>query len=332
MIEINGRKYDVLTGKPLDGKPTGFKKGGNKVIIDIADKRPAKPTKGRIHHASPTLKRKPEKSRTLMRPAVKKPKHKVEHKHDEQSMQPIVLPHDKDRLGRAKAVKKSPRITKFNLMAKAKPSPIPVKAQKLEVKPHPEMKTAKPHSAVENDWPVIDRFERAMQEASSHLETFAGDTKKHSKKRKKLVRATAGLVALLVIGFGAYSVIPTAKVKLAGNKAGFSPSVPSYSPAGYGLVDPVETDYGKVALSYKSRTDDKGFKLTQEPSKWNSESLANNFLNVSDREYRTINGAGRTIYTYDGSAATWVDGGIWFKLEGNANLTEEQLVNIARGL
>ncbi|HEX5796815.1 MAG TPA: DUF4367 domain-containing protein [Candidatus Saccharimonadales bacterium] len=355
-IRINGKEYDAVTGKPaqesidpltsheqflkdiekFDHLPLGSKKTF-KTRASKARRLPVRITAD--------VRRSPQKSSTLMRPTVKKPSAKPPHKSAADVTEkpvPLTLPHNRDRERRAKQVPKSKKITKFNFAIK--PHVVPVrKVDNLEVK-HPRPHTqrtshqsidsitiVKKPSRPQHDWPVIDQFEKAVQEASSHLETFV-DEATHYKKRRKFAYATASLVAIFALGFTAYTAIPTAKVKLAGNKAGFSAEIPEYSPAGYGLQDPVEADYGKVTLSYKSRTDNKGFKLIQEPSKWNSDSLAANFLGAKDGEYRTVKGAGHTIYTYGESGATWVDGGIWFKLEGNASLSEDQLLKIANSL
>jgi hypothetical protein len=182
-----------------------------------------------------------------------------------------------------------------------------------------------------HEWPVIDQFERAMQEASSHLETFV-DTAAAAKKKRTFAYASVSLFAMVLIGLGAYQALPLAKIKLAGNKAGFVASLPKYSPSGYGMADP-KADYGKVVLPYKSRTDNsKDFSIVQEPSKWNSQALISDFLVTTNKKFQTVKGGGHTIYTYNGSNATWVDGGIWYKLEGNANLSQDQLVKIADGL
>ncbi|HET7673249.1 MAG TPA: DUF4367 domain-containing protein [Candidatus Saccharimonadales bacterium] len=342
IIEINGLKYDASTGEVISGgrhKP--------KVISDMISNAKshkthspahhitsAKPKKLRHHTPAGSLARKPQKSHTLMRPAVKRPNIKSEAERlsgDTQKRQ-ILLHPNKERAKRAKNVPKSPQIKKFSFAQRVKRSIEPT-LQHLEVKkpkqniPPPRPKESKRH----DDWPVIDRFEQAMQEASSHLETFV-EEKTRSKKSRKLAFAFATLSVLAIVSFGAYQALPMVKVKLASNKAGFSADLPAYSPAGFTLADPVHADYGQVTLSYKSRTDDKGFDITQSPSQWNSEALVSNFLQRSDKQYQTVKGNGQTIYTYDKSDATWVDGGVWYRLEGNADLSQDQLLKIANGL
>jgi hypothetical protein len=205
--------------------------------------------------------------------------------------------------------------------------------EKVQSKPatHNSIVIKKPAQQQHHEWPVIDQFEKAMQEASSHLETFV-DTAAKAKKKRKFAYVSVSIFTMVLIGLGAYQALPLAKIKLAGNKAGFAASLPKYSPSGYGMSDP-KADYGKVVLPYKSRTDNtKDFSIVQEPSKWNSQALISDFLVTTNKKFQTVKGGGHTIYTYDGSNATWVDGGIWYKLEGNASLSQDQLVKIANGL
>jgi hypothetical protein len=48
--------------------------------------------------------------------------------------------------------------------------------------------------------------------------------------------------------------------------------------------------------------------------------------------YQPFEANGRTIYIYDGNKATWVDGGVWFNIDGKANLNSDQLLKIADSL
>lgn len=339
-ISINNKQYDITTGQPI-GSSAKTILPNKSVINDVVRPQHAQPKTVTIPKPKPAkirsskiseAKYKTEKSTTLMRPAVKKPTHYV--KPAQSKEQPTIAPAKvihHARLQRAKTTPKSHKISRFH-RSEAK-SALVKKHETLAVK-EPSTHQPKPtkHSSSAQSWPVIDQFEKAMQEASSHLETFAGEVTHSKKRRRKLAYTSVSVIAVLLLGFGVYQVVPTAKIKFAGNKAGFSPSLPSYSPAGFGLSDPVAAQHGQVTLSYKSRTDDKGFKITQTPSEWSSQSLENNFLKQSGKDYDSVKINGKTIYTYDGSNATWVDSGIWFKLEGSASLSNDQLIKIANGL
>lgn len=353
-IEINGVKYNAATGNLLADEVGAISTDTEKFTeyiealenLPIRDHRPKSspaPNKARKTRRHPVrisdVKRRPQKSSTLMRPAVKKPTIKSEATATQKPKPLIRLPDNKERERRAKHVPKSKKITRFHF---AQPDDDRVNVRVMhDIKPRVPKQQSRPaanNSIIiaktqqqAHEWPVIDQFEKAMQEASSHLETFI-DTTARAKKKRKFAYASISLFALVLLGLGAYQALPLAKIKMAGDKAGFAASLPKYSPSGYGMADP-QADYGKVTLPYKSRTDNsKDFQIVQEPSKWNSQALISDFLVTSNKKYQTIKGGGRTIYTYDNSDATWVDGGIWYKLEGNASLSQDQLVKIANGL
>ncbi len=294
--------------------------------------KPQKSPQPRVRkHHSLTAGRHPQKSKTLMRSALKKPVVKAQTSSPKKD-KPINLgaPH-KDRIKRAKTIEKSPKISRFNVLASSMPlkkETVPVRQASLEVK-QPPAKNPVPTQA--DDWPVVEQFEKALQNASSHLEEFI-DEAAQSKKGRKFAYATISLVFLAVLGVGAWQALPFVQVKMAASKAGFSASRPAYSPSGFSMDTPIETKPGEVTLSYKSRTDDKGFKITQTPSQWSSQALESNFLNSNNKEYQVVKTSGKTIYTYDKTNATWVDGGVWFKLESNADFSSEQIAKIANGL
>lgn len=335
IVTINGVEYDALTGNSLSG---GKPYAARPVISDMvgpghARSHPKTARHKTKHHEGPSghashSRKKPTKSQTLMRPGVKKPAHKAHLKQPKQDTPRLSPPINRERLARAKTISKSEKIKKFH--RSAIPTIIP-KREPLAVKEPPVVTDAQTENPPKNDWPVIDQFEKAVQEASSHLETFV-ETTARSRKNRKLAYALASLSVLFILGFGVYHFMPLAEVKLAGNQAGFSPGLPTYSPSGFGLANPVKSSYGQVTLSYKSRTDDREFNIAQSPSQWNSQSLVKNFLLASHPDYQTVRNNGQTIYTYGGSNATWVDGGIWYKVEGNSKLSQDQLLSIAHGL
>jgi hypothetical protein len=336
-IRINSKVYDISARRAIDPHKAlrdliKEEEGAPASIVSRTLSQPRQ--KKLVRHISDIrhVNRKTEKSHTLMRPAVKKPAVKPAPKKKIEEI-PRVLPVNRERLTRAKTVQKSHSIKRFHHPAISQPTLQP-KLQPVEVKqpsqPVAVALPALPKPPV-NNWPVIDQFEKAMQEASSHLETFADETV-GTKKRRKLAYAIVSAAVVFGIGLGVYHEIPTAQVKIAASKAGFSPNLPSYSPSGFGLATPLKTSYGEVTLSYKSRTDDKSFDIVQSPSLWSSQSLVDNFLASSHKQYKTVKGTGRTIYTYDNSDATWVDGGIWYKVQGNADLSDDQLLKIADSL
>jgi hypothetical protein len=315
VIEINGKRYDAATGQLL-----------NSATPKPASSKPPKPAAGvaldgfvrRSNTIQPKSSRPTQRSKTLMRSAAKKPTIKNEKLASELAKPKIARPHEA-RAKRANSAEKSHRISRFHKKETVsgqivkKTAELPVVKQ---VQQGPVQST-------------VAQFERAMHEATSHLQDFAP---KKNKRSRKLLYGSGALVTVFAVGFLAWQTVPAVKVKFAGSQAGFSASLPNYNPAGYGLNNDVKATSGEVTLNYQSRTDDKNYKIIQAPSNWTSQTLLTNFVLPANKPYQTYQDQGKTIYIYDNSNATWVDGGIWYRLEGNASLTSDQLLRIANGL
>lgn len=306
-IEINGKRYDALTGKLLN--------------VDGV-MRP------RTHHAKKrhaTHKPKsPQKSKTLMREYVNKPKPETTKLQiSERSVKPTVMHSVHGRHERAKQIPKSPHISKFGAAGLRKivtQEPIPVKKPPA----HAAMEVSVPSH---QPGQLVNQLEQAVEDASSHLEEYVEDRLKFRAGRK-FAFALASLGVLLIAGALAFYFVPETKLKVASHQAGFSAELPSYNPAGYSLSGNVVAYPGEVALTYNSRADNGSYKITQTPTSWNSQSLLSNYLISNDKQYQTFESNGVTVYVYENTNATWVNGGIWFKLEGNAPLTTDQLFKI----
>jgi hypothetical protein len=271
-----------------------------------------------------------------MRPAVKKPVIR----NDVTSKRPIAEDATtKARELRAKQSSKNPLVHRFN-HSNAHTS-VPKRQAHLPV----ALPVAKPHKGGSNSTrqanhhttqPTI--FEQAIKNADSHLKEF--DSAAHKKGRalrRYGLKSKAGNIALLsvagllLVGFFAYQNAPSIEMRLAATRAGVPASMPGYKPAGYGATS-VKHEPGKVSVSFRSRTDNKGFTLTQQASNWNSASLLANTVTQNKQPYQTYQDGGKTVYIYNSSNATWVDGGVWYQLEGDASLTSDQLLRIANSL
>lgn len=327
IIEINGKRYDAQTGKLIAQKSNrpasvSHAKATEGVALD-GFVRPvrssSKPPRDKKHLHS-KLSRAPQKSKTLMRPAVKKPSAKTKKVETPREVKPKLSEPHPQRLHRAKNTPKSHRVSRFG-----RKHLVPAQV----VKKSAPMKVAAPsHNVVQR---TTEQFEKAMQEATSHLENFVPDSK--SPRKKRFTFAGLAVLSVLVLGFFAWQLMPTVKVKYAGTRAGFSAQAPGYSPAGYGLSGNVQSSSGEVTLSYDSRIDDKSYQIKQTPSNWTSQSLITNFVVPTyGSNHQVYESGGKTIYISDNSNATWVDGGIWYQLSGNAPLTSDQLQRIVNSL
>ena len=313
--------------------------------VSKASARPVTPAK--VHQQ-------PQKSKTLMRTAVKKPvapakihakapattkvasKKLVHHK-------AYVAPAKPGRVIRATSIPKSTFISKFGAAAAS------IKTETLAVTPEPaQHKTTHRPQAAHNPAVInhpkqaiaqIDPFQAALEQSLSHEQPKIKKTKVHHRVARKLHvspkvlnLASFTLVALAISGLLAYQNLPELAMRVAATRAGLSASLPSYQPSGYSLAGPIQYTPGEVTINYKSASDSRAFHLVQKNSSWNSETLLENFVATSNTPYQTFQSNGRTIYMYGDNKATWVDGGIWYNIDGQSNLNSDQLLRIAESL
>jgi hypothetical protein len=353
-IELNGNLYDANTGAmlttapknqaqpalkpaPRGGVVDGFFRGPAPVVIKPSS--PAKPraTANKTGH-------KTEKSHTLMRHVVHKP----------QVAAPAIKPNQvkekglpapesfwQDRKRRAQQISKSASISRFG-----SGNPISKKVAPLAVKAHPDdvksdIKKAPPmppKTDVATVSASTKTFQDALQNAQTHKQAKLHKAKRRHRAAKKLgVSARAlniasiTLVVVLLTGFVAYQSAPGLSLRLASSQAGFHAALPGYTPSGFGIAGPIKAAPGVVSISFRSHSDDRSFNVNQRQSNWTSESLLSNFV-ASNKSYQALEDKGKTIFVYNGNNATWVNGGIWYQVVGNANLSNDQLLHIADSL
>ncbi len=358
-IEINGRHYDALSGKLLDNghlKPT--KKSSSKTGTQVVDGFIRRPKQALPRQATPSHKvhSKASHSKTLMRTSVKKPAQKITaihnknystyHPNESNSSRTERPDHvDSTRIERAAAIHRSSLVSRFGEIG----SHITKRVAPIAVKPAPEHGKTALHSASTpidlrgtNPASVVEEplspFDIALQKADSHK---LSRTKRQSLKQRtarKLRISTHALslamgvfLALFVGGILAYRSVPQIALKIASTRAGVRAQLPSYQPSGFSLSGPVQYGDGVVTLKYESNSDDRNFSVVQKKSDLNSQSLAENFT-TAQSTYQTFEDKGRTIFVYEGSNATWVNGGVWYTVEGESELSSDQLRRIVSGL
>jgi hypothetical protein len=344
-IELNGKRYDAITGKiisdsqaistitkpvvPLSsGALDGFSRrpqADPSNTHNFSSHLPKRSTKIKPNPSSRSL----EKSKTLMRPAVKKPviKNDIQSQKRVRLEKPQAINHA--RAARAVSAPKSPMISRF-LPAN---SGIVKKTAHLQVAtPAQEIHSSIAHAET-SITKHIQSLENAVHNSTSHLEQEVVEkvslAKRYSRRHKLASIAAASCAFLLLVGFFGYQNKAIVEMRVAAARSGVSANLPGYKPAGYGIVGSVKSEPGTVSVSFKSRTDDRSFNITQKASNWNSSALLANSVAKGKDPYQTYQNNGRTVYIYNNSNATWVDGGVWYKVEGNANLTSDQLLRLA---
>lgn len=174
----------------------------------------------------------------------------------------------------------------------------------------------------------------ALASANSHEGRRGGRSVKNMSRRSAWL--TVGAICSIVVllgAFFAYQNVPNVAMRLAARQAGVAASVPTYKPAGFSFDGPISYANGLVTLHYVANGDsDRSFVITQRKSSWDSQSLLSNYVLAENKQYQTYQDQGKTIYIYDDSNATWVDGGVWYNVAGKANLNSDQLLHIASSM
>jgi len=355
IIELNGKRYDALTGRLLGNEATDVA-----APAAAAQSAPALPKRQPSTHHQSSRKhanRSLQPSKTLMRRAVAKPVKKTTPAIKRQAPLPAKAAHgaispklsvnsvDPGRVRRAQRTTKSTHIDRFGapspkITPQIRPiTPVAVPAHlQADVRPAPQHHRAaapKQHTATKpaatpakHKETADDIFDRAIANARSH------ETKAPKRKRRvsKLLNLSAGLAAFVVIGgFIAYVNRATIQLELASARAGFQANLPAYAPDGFNR-QAVSADGKAVKISFVSPSSADNFTLTQRASDWDSQTLFDEISAETDASYQTLQSGGRTIYVYDGSKAAWVNGGILYQIEGNAQLDSSQLGQLASSL
>lgn len=361
VIELNGHKYDALTGTRLDNATPQAVQARKQPSVGKNLDGFSRPSRSARQASStfPTTKlhQQPQKSQTLMRKVVKKPatpakihakapatspaatkRHTVPSKVLAETVKP-------GRAIRANAIPKSNLISKFGQAAAS------IKTEVLPVRDEPAHNATKPTHApkAKATAPIVNHakqtiaqanpFQNAIDQSASHEQTKLKKARLHHRVARKLhvspniVSVTAVSLAVLIVGgLLAYQNMPELAMRVAATRAGLRASLPSYQPSGFAMAGPIKYQPGEVTVSYKSASDERSFNVIQKNSSWNSETLLENFVAATKAPYQTFQSSGRTIYIYGDNKATWVDGGIWYNIDGQANLNSDQLLRIAGSL
>lgn len=166
-------------------------------------------------------------------------------------------------------------------------------------------------------------FETALQSATSHKTTHTVVAK------RRLGRLSiAGLSVLILAVFFTYQNAPRIALHRAQSTIGFEASIPGYHPAGFSRVGPVQYQKGMVVINFQSNSDDRQYTITQAATALDNSKLADTYLKSNGKQFETTSVAGKTIYIYENSRATWINQGVWYTIDGNAHLGKDQLTNI----
>lgn len=383
-IEINGQKYDAKTGKihsaassaalpktntnsvkqPLSNGKTidGVTRNHSyqnpqpgKIATALAKPQAIAHKLSQVRMPAQSVHRTIEKSRTLLRNAVKKPLsiagiHSTSTLINDQntatanSRQPLSAP-ARTAANSAKRIIQSPTISHFRAISKNSFTKV---VSSLGVAMPPNTLEASPplvfgkHGKIKTEKPQVfnHRIAKANYQTSSKSpsEKLAKRLSRRLKAKPKMAAICVTVLAVLCLGgFFAYQNIPSVAMKVAARSAGFSGRLPDNIPAGYSFKGPIEYAKGYIALHYHSNSDNRQFTVTQKQSSWTSDSLLTNYVEERENEvgglrHQTSMINGLTVYVTSNGGATWIDRGIWFTVTGEDSLSPDQLTAIAGGL
>lgn len=323
-ISINGQTYDALTGMPIGGTASEPEQKTDKPQSVPVPVRHATPAVHRepVHHSA-SIHQQVHKSATLRRTHLAVPESKV--------------PTSAPQRHAAGHIARSPMVSHFAQHPKPLPKNRPVRlindigpvARRAVVTPSTQAKL-----------PSREVKERLIAEAGKKVDhSLATAAKQARPKRTPLLKrirkqhfVAAGIGALLLVGYLAYLNMPGLSVRLAAAQAGVNASYPHYDPDGYSFQGPVAFTQGEVELRFKSNGGGEGYTIRQQNSNWNSVAVLDNLVSeASDGEYNVNSAGGITVYTY-GTKAAWTNGGILYTIDGDAPLSNDQLVHIAASM
>lgn len=341
IIEVNGKRYDALTGKMVNDQYTPSKsssKHPHKSTGTSMDgfARRSSPASGSSEH----LRRTVQKSKTLMRTTVQKPKnHKVHavativhQSSPAKTPSASAAPRHLGLSSKIKNVPKSPLIRKFG------PSVYADTIFGGSSKPEEPQEIPRGRVSAEAA-PTFNPLHQAVADATSHKQPKLKKPKLHHRLAGKLnirPKVMSGgvfvLALLLLAGFFGYQNVPNLQMRLAAQRAGVKGNLPAYQPPGFRL-DNISHKPGEINITYQSNSDDRKFAVTQATSAWNSETLRDKLKTSQDTANPVeIPDKGKTLFIYNDSNITWVDGGIWYKVEGDSKLNSDQLLRLANSL
>jgi hypothetical protein len=368
VIEINGIKYDATTGSVITTMPpTAPKQAGHNIDGIVAQHRPThtqlaspthtqqptykkfQPTIGRaVHDVTMVHHQHTIKSKTLMRSVVKKPGATVALPASEQTS-PVhhtgsytASSTHTVRLGKALTTPTHASVTRFNLTpAKVQPTvthlPVATEQGSYSSAPAfaPTLHHVKHTTSAQTSAQFVDS--QLAKQAISEESPFK---KKPLRKRisntfsahKIKSFSTIALATLLLGGFIVYQNTPTISLALANRDAGITAKIPKGIPSNFAIDKDIEASKGQVTLTFKSRTDDRNFTLTQQTANINNAELEAALTASYHKGVQSYETSGLKLYITSDGSADWIDGNMRFNLSGVSGLSSEQLATIARSL
>lgn len=339
-LVINGKVYDAVSGLPVAAPEPSAP------IARVAPTRQAPPAVSTVVKPAPTIRKTlhaanahhtTQKSSTLHRDFLKKPVAKTVgtarrkpapgHVARSEAIQRFAA-HPQPL--RHVSTTKSPTVKLDITPVKHKPAAIVAKKHALVASvaaPAP----AKLSSRALKEHLIAERL-AAVEPAATSQKPPKARRSLFAKQPRAINIMAVSLAVMILGGYLTYLNMPGLSVRVAAAQADVAASFPDYHPDGYRFDGPVAFAPGQVTINFKANGGTTGYTVTEQKSTWDSQAVYDNIVaRVADDSYITNSQQGLTIYTYKGEAA-WVNKGILYTVEGDAPLSNEQLLRIAASL
>ncbi len=358
-IEINGRRYDPISGLPVDANNLATPEPAE--LKEAVAEPVAKPRQAH-HIASHLTPHSAEKSKTLRRNSVKKPvthqkpaikttspaEAHLSKKTEASLIKKSTASIAPGRTERARQAAKSTNIRHFGQQL-ASPSATraklhaahpktgttfdiapPLRRQSLALAAAPASIASAPAKSQFTE--LLERHE----EVTHHRYLESPKTKQGLLARlgpghkRAAGFAAVGLAILLVAGFIVWQNKTNIELQLADAKAGIHATLPGQVPSGYGAAQ-FHYEPGLVAIKYQSGQDGHYFQLIQRASGYATNSTLASLVS-NNGGYQTVNAEGQTVYintSGNQASAAWLNGGILHLVKGNSSLSRQQLIELA---
>lgn len=350
-VVINGKAYCADCGQPLSQtkqpKKHSAHSGSKKHSQSIAQSAPKQQKKTHVLDLSKSTKTsasKPTRSAQSVHGVRKNQSPQIAKTNSVKSpAKPAIQVATKQnqRIDRAQKTRRSDKIQKFSgeiLTKYETPTAITPYQPKSETQMNPHetysiavaepktpSKALEQHPAIED----ITELHRESQQKRPSLMKRLAQAFAHPQF------ATIGAVAacfILLAGYISYLNYPKLAMRVATSKAGFDAQLPRYTPAGYGFSSKIASSPGQVVVRFDSHNDATSLALAQRQTSWDSATLLENYVKPRSNNYLTFQQNGLIIYIYNGNNAAWINSGVFYTLEGNSRLSNEQLIKVATSL
>jgi hypothetical protein len=355
----NNPNMEARSHQAIDGI-IGPKRGFNHHIKKVIQNAHTSNESQKIEHKiAPNASRPAQHSRTLMRQSVKKPRpindtfpnNKTQISHRDKLREQFSniadsTPIIKQTVAHANAIPRHKFVTRFGenvarphqaikQAIAAEPQPVDIHSKRLEQLAHQEKQIEKPSDIDDYTLNALKRADAFKEIDQKKKPFYAKAADKLNVKTRTFFILVSVVVLLIVVGGALYGFKNNIAFYIAERKIGLNSHLPNYTLPGFSVASIKAIDEGTASATllvrYQSNSDVRDYEIVERSSKWDSETLLNAVVIPSTNDgYKTTDVSGRTLYTFS-TDTEWVDGGVYYTLINNADLTTDQIAQIVNG-